>query len=803
MRSKNSLKSKRKPINIIMTKPKQTKTTEKLDFSNADLFQKLKRSAPKQKYIYILGALLTIIYQTGLVFSREYSKIYEKTIPENKLYQSSIMNRESLFNTMTQYLDLVIILRSFSSFTLTTIISFIAIVMLGWSLAIINYKRLRQDQNQAESWVRGIFNSKTLESRNSTFIVILSAILMNYDFIFFILNTICFNIPLCYMEEFEMTEGLGQSNYFDENTVVDITVTSQNAYDQSKKTVLLNVLYINNNISCGSFSQYMLVSLAVVIFLCGLQLKIMSLKLAKFTPNPRMYGCKYGNVDLVVDFFINAMILMKSLIYIYYKDNYVVMRFLFYTCFVVVFFCLSLLIKFKPYYNNFYQRLKNFQILYLLFLIGFSILVRETEFKIFRSEVSTLISMMIAFSIFFKISGSVSELTPQQICSEIENISSIEPYLLLNVYYMACLYIEEDVKNHYSGTEKSKRSKQTEMTMIYLLKKHKAKCNKMNCFCQRELFVEDVMTTDANNMKLCSLKSRKIRKLSKLKSQRYDILKTLPIHRNSVLFMKIMRMLFNLSIEKKKCPDIQVFYAYLDLLINYMGVPGYSSFLIKSKMEDMKTKSRDKRFEYPREIKTLLLDLKSVGIRNLSDASLPMSTYNLTKKEFGFVTLKNKLNYRPYDTLLFLNGVNSMKGKISRSIEVKDQFLEELRMKGDLSRLQSLTYKFYLMKKRIVADYKALSEIAMKRYAPLILIYGNYVLNICQNRKVGYKLLTNFWKKMHFTNLNRLFSKNPKLNLMEPCVIQISGEKEDFHKVSYVSFNVYKWLGKEEIAEKI
>lgn len=127
---------------------------------------------------------------------------------------------------------------------------------------------------------------------------------------------------------------------------------------------------------------------------------------------------------------------------------------------------------------------------------------------------------------------------------------------------------------------------------------------------------------------------------------------------------------------------------------------------------------------------------------------------------------------------------------------IKYAFLLELMKKGRIYKCYELGYQFHYAKNSVYDIYKYLSDECEKKYAPLQLLFGYFILNCCQDRDLANKLLNSYSKaslKNNY-NLNLIFS-DKRMRDKDFTVIYISAEENNYHKIVYSSSNLFKWVG--------
>jgi hypothetical protein len=90
----------------------------------------------------------------------------------------------------------------------------------------------------------------------------------------------------------------------------------------------------------------------------------------------------------------------------------------------------------RPYYNSFQHKLKCFQILYLLCLLGFSLLVRETNFIAVKTENSSMIFLGLTLTILLKSNNNLSKFNIPKLISKTKNQKVISTHDLLTIFYL-------------------------------------------------------------------------------------------------------------------------------------------------------------------------------------------------------------------------------------------------------------------------------------------------------------------------------------------------------------------------------
>ena len=726
--------------------------------ASAEFFYLLWNNAPTNHQVYITASILLITFQTGFIFSKELSEIYMANTPNSIKTRSSIMNVNSFFNTLSGFFDIVVIARGFSPPTLLfTIFSFLVISLL------INFSFHRFDL------IKNLVKYKKSVVQTNPFILIFSVLLMNYDIVFFTLSIIGFNSIPC--RWILVTRNLrDESDYLQDNSF-DHWYYHRDKIGPDEQRVLVQVSYLNDDVVCYSNSHLMMVLMGSLLLLSNVLLKRVSNKLIGFVPSYKVFASKFGNADLLYDVILMVILVTKTLSFIYFRENYSMIR----TIFLLYFFLLSFgylaVFTRSPFYNYYQHRIKCFQILYLLTLTGFSILVRETNFSLINTEISRVIFMMLTMTLLLRMNDNLSRIDIKTLIEKTKQKKKlVKKRELLTVYYLIINYIkimlEKDGKGFLTGLS---RHDDTAFLINHLLEEHKKGCNKVHCFCRKS--------------KISFMQSS----LSSFGDRLEGTMIFEALHLLDEMLLEVVRVY--------KASNDNLFFCYIHFLAKFMGKPTLAYKLLKGRVDELKitrasqqTQNRHQRIE----VNALLFSLEHVALKNLSDGSLSLLSF---KNQLGDYHEKGD-QMKILDHILFLNNLEKLKTDIVRAVELKTKFLNDLRETGLLKRSHEFGTKFFAVREQAYKRYWELLAACDKRYAPLQLVFGYFVMNFCQDQELAAKILVSYSNIAEMaTNLHRVFGA-PELLDREFTVVSISTEEDSFHEIVYASSNVFKYLGK-------
>lgn len=738
-----------------MEKIKKQRKEEK-QRASAEFFQLLWENAPPNIITYHIASILLILFQTGFIFSKELSAIYlSSEMGKANQMKQKILREDSILNTISGFFDIIILSRSLSSSVLTFILGLIFVFMLTVALSFYNFGTIKR-------WIN---YKKSIRNKN-LFIVSFSTMMMNYDIFFFVMTIIGFNSLPC--RWIWVSEKVGaEENYLEANSFENEQFDGwQNT--AREQMVLKQVNYLNDAIMCKSNQHLFLIGLGVFILVLNIFLKYMANKLMRFLPSYKVFACKYGNSDLVLDLILIIIAVTKTISFIIFRENYQMIRLVFPFFFIILISGYAYLIKSKPYYNQEQHKLKCFQVLYLLNLTWFSILIRETSFSTFNSEISMIIFMGLSMTMLIKFNKNLSKINIQSLIQKTRGAKVIDPKDLLNIYYLIIDFIrmsfDKNTKDFLTGDP---RVDDAAFLIKYLMEQHKTKCSKVYCYCRKS-----EITFKISNLEFFK-----------------DKIKGTMIFQALMLLDELMLQ----GIKNYGNKDRYLVYCYSNFLVSYLGRPAFAHSFITNRIHFLVKENvglTGKKVEV--ELYSLLCLLDRVAWKNLDQGSLSLVALN---KQIGDYNKKaNKM--RILQHVLFLNKHEDVKEDVVKAMELKLDFLKMIRNGGDLFKCYNISKEFYILREKIMKGYDHLITKSQKKYSPLLFTYGYFMLNCGQNRVMASGLLKEYNRIMlSACNLNRIFS-DVHFRDKELVVIHASGDGEDFHKIIYSSSNVFKWIGK-------
>ena len=723
--------------------------------ASAEFFYLIWSNSPTNQTIYIIASILLITFQTGFIFSEELSEIYLENGTENAKSKSSIMNVNSFFNSLSGFFDIVVISRGVEPSNLIfTIFLFLAVSLM------INFCFRRFDL--IKGWIR---YKKSVRQTNPV-ILGFAALMMNYDIVFFVLSIMGFSsIPCRWIlvnKDLNNNSNYLMDNSFDTTLFLDDERTGPN-----EQLIPQQVSYLNDHVLCYSNTHLLMIVMGFLLLLSNFMLKRISNKLMGFVPSYKVFACKFGNADLLYDVILIFILFTKTMSFIFFRKNYLVIRLIFVVYFFMLVFSYLIIWRYRPFYNYYQHRLKCFQVLYLLTLTGFSILVRETSFSLIETEISTVIFIMITLSLLLKMNDNMTRIDIQELIKATKKKKFVQKREMLTIYYLIISFvkikIESGNKDFLTGIS---RLDDTAFLINYLLEEHKKSCKKVYCYCRKS-------------------------KVTQIQSSLFYYKDRLE---GTIIFeaMYLLDEMLQKVVRANTTYNDNVFFCYINYLLNFMGRPTQAYKLLKQKMSEMTLNRKSKGAIQRVEVSALQFTLEHLALKNLSIGSLSLEAFRDQLGDYSKRASEMKIGKH----VLFLNEVERLKVKIKKVSSLRVKFLSNLRSNAVMKKSHKLSVEYFDNRASAYKLYWGLSDACKRKYAPLQLIFGYFVMNCCQDRELASKILINYAKIMVTAcNLHKVFWQ-PEFKDKEFSVVSISAEPKQFHKIQYVSSNIFKWLGK-------
>lgn len=720
-----------------------------MKISNKDqgaFISQIRLHALNSRLFYIIVGLFLTALQTGFVISEELSNIYLSFEDNPTKRTRTIMSQDSVFNKISGLFDVRMWLRNRTTNVTLGIFTLVAAV----AVAI------------AECGLRFDLVSKVLGRKGRSFgMYVISGIVLNYDFFFFLFNLMAVNGITCrtiYIEEVATNDN----NYIEETGFSSEDFFNSFTRYTIKKMIPIQVTSINNNILCLGANHFLLITLSLGIICGNIAIKLISSRIIRLNPSKDMFLSKYGNSDFAQDFLIVVIILTNSLIVDYAAENYLIYRIMFYSYLVLLGIAFSLNYIFRPFFNIFQHNLRSFQLLYLLLLTFSSIIARETTLPVMRDETSTIMFISLALVILLKINMNLSRRNKSKIFAEIMKLKKLDEGKIIQIYYLILEFIDKELENDAveMGSKKNGLEQEIQLFTTFFLKEHRKKCNKLDCFCKGGRLFKFRHKLSYFNENL-------------VKWGNMEVL---------LLLEKLLENAFIMSNRENK----EVFYCYLYLQINYLGKAYEAYYLLLSVIESRRGTLMDLTIEEA----AIMDEIENATNDNLKFGYLCLRRFPELINEN--TTQSKSISFAPH--ISFLNKFKEFKALVAKVVEERTLFLKELQASGNLERMFEFSTVFYFLSQKVIYCYKKLDIITDGDFSPLLLIYSWFMHSIYQNKMVASKVMSEYTRKYHKHNLNKIFGAGDSYRAEFSC-IYVGLHKKSRHVIKYCTSNILSKLG--------
>lgn len=720
----------------------------RIDTREAGAFINLVRShAPRSWVAYTLIGIVLMVFQTSFIISEELGAIYLSYEEDPMKRGGTILASGSVFNSISGFFDPKLFFRSLQSSHALIIFAAVAFVEIILCFSFWRFGTIRRILR--------------ISKRQKCFAMyFISNIFLNYDFFFFLLNVMAINGMTChiiYVEEVKSSgtnyiedEGFDGSEYFD----------TLNRYNL-KKLIPSNVTSINNNIECLGTNHLLLITFSLAIILGNIAIKLISSRIIKLNPSNDLFLSKVGDIDVIQDLILLIIITSNSLIITFASESYLIYRILFYLYLILLGAVFILNFTYRPFLNSFQHNLKSFQLLYLILLTFSSILTREADLSITRSETSMILFMIVGLTILLKINLNLSRMNKSRIFEEIMKLKKFNQKNIILIYYLVLEWIDNSFNNRNIKDFKDIDSEGDIMIFIkYFFIEHRKKCSEAVCFCKEDKLFK-------HRHRLSFFKNNGIEWSS------FEIL---------LLIEKLLKSSYLISNRQNK----NIFYCYLYFQINYLGKAYEAYNQLIAAIMSRRGSLRDLTIEEG----AVLDEIERAMGDNMTSSYLCLRKFPEIINE-----ISNEGNGSSFAQHIdFLNRLQRFKSQISKIVEERTKFLREIQTSGNLKRLYDYSSTFYDLSKKLIYTYQKLYLSTDGDFGPLLLLYSWFMHSIYQNKQIAAKIMGEYTRKYNKHNLNKIFGGPESLSQEFACVY-VGQHKTSKHVIKYCTSNILTRLG--------
>ena len=295
--------------------------------------------------------------------------------------------------------------------------------------------------------------------------------------------------------------------------------------------------------------------------------------------------------------------------------------------------------------------------------------------------------------------------------------------------------------------------------------------------------------------------SNKAKKESRLKKKaRYFILNTVneenlkgarfPIELcNDMLDEHLARLMQNTAENFTKISDFLIVYVYFK--INYLGAVYPVALKIrkierKYQLEAKLKNAVNNSFLF----KVIYSMIERHIAQNLDTGNLifPKTRHLLAFQKMEVNSIKL------YGCATFINVYNDLKRMIEKICGSKSEMLKSLLDHGiDFREMFRLAGMFTRYSQSLMKQFTNLIEQSKGRFTPLMMIYGNYLYHVEQNKMAARKVLKEFINKAFYYDMMSISGTTMDEN-EELVTIGVSAEVNTFHRITMLSCNCFNYL---------
>lgn len=701
-------------------------------------FHKIFKNFPKENSIVNkFTECLYIILLNRLIFSGYFLEVIGNELGNGSKQYVAFLSTRSIIGRLTQFIDPLVLVGHTRPVIVLALV--LAYVMFAVLLNLFFWKY---------DWFKKLIpNSRFDRVMNWVPVKAIAFVLGFYELIFFNLNLIFFHAFYCRETPIRTETG--------EIIINPVTSEPQGT---------ISVSYLSRNISCMSARHKIMITLSVVIILLNFSLIFITWRVTKFLPKIRIRQGNRGIYDLAYSLLINSLVIYKAIIKTQRLGFSSIMNY-YLVCFIIHCILYLWAYKSKPYYNIAYRRYKAGKIIYVWLLSGVCLGTSLINQSAFQEEKSCIIMLLILITILIKLDWNFNRVRIQTIYHNLKSSSGMTSKAILSTYYKLTRYISEKIKEADGEVVTSKELQDTQLLIIKLRNNHKIGCSAVHCFCKRDKLFNKIHSLTLSQ---------------KFRNQKNFLLEAIMVL--DILF----RRYFKLNPE----PDTDIFYCYLDFLVNYFGKPALAYHLVLRRKLNM---MRSRRINM--ELGVLLIELNELIVENLSKGDLALRVHSSYFSNEDKLLQEDERKIRLIDHILYLQKFEEMKKKIREVVEVKASYLAEVsKVNSMLPKICQASTQFYYGKEAVKRIFASLKELSGNNFSPVYCVYGHFMKDVCEDAKEGNSALRRYDRIVRNCNLNKVFMVK-KVADTECVILRVESHPKRQRFIDITS-NVKRWLGK-------
>lgn len=749
-------------FNIFINKP-----------SAGRFFTAVKRHFPSSALFHLWVNILQSIILTGFVITPDLNAIYFEQEISSKKKLKSILSTDSIFSQISETVAIKYLTKTMDA---SSLILFMIALCIVCSLLLLFFLRFDIPAK--------IFMISP--NRKNVVMLIISTIYLNYDLFFTLFNVLSYNCIPCRTIQIEKDPDV-KDNYL-ETASFDIIFDVNYQINTQKIIVRKDVILMSNEVECGSVNHSILIMLGIILICLNFAIKMVSDRITKFSPSKRVFLARYGNTDLLFDMIVSFMMVVSSLIPIYFSDNYNVVRIAQLVYLILLLIAFFNNFYFQPFFSADQHNFKSFQILYLANLLFYSIIVREIDSDIVNSEVNTIFLMALSLTVLIKISDNVSKKDYLDLCSKINNFESRSEKSMLEIYYAILNYIDNTISIEISNKKVRVKSR-VQLALEHLKIEHRRNCSKNDCFCHEKPYPYEIPRSTTSGMSNIYNRDFPTNFVYR-NSHRLGIfdkkIENLEIFNLVILLEKLLEK----GVHSHKYRKSTLFYCYLMFLIDYVGMPHKAYLLLQKTLRHQKKNSKSGKIDLTLEDHAVLQSIKIACNDNLLGGKLSLQLYPKLINETKIDSKKMQISNHIY----FINLFQLTKKEVLTALSYRVDFLKVIRYSGRIQKCYRLGIKYYYLTQATQKHFDSLLEQSKRMYGPVLLVYSLFLQKVYQNSREASKIYQEYIRKQHQNNLIKVFS-DFKMTKEMFSTIFVRRNEETPQSIHYVHQSLADTLG--------
>jgi len=695
----------------------------------------------------LLYELLRILSFSGVMFSDLISAGYYN---RDIFAKNSILKTESIYTHIFDYFDASLYYRTKDS---SLILVFLGSLVLIYLLLILAYFRfdIITDKGRRKGVER-------------LFLLLFSILLNNYNLVFLLLNIQFLRIPFCRRSsEFEAFR-IRKDGYLADDENQAYYDSLGNIFDSKSQNTMsiesLTYSYISESMSCYSSVHILAIVLGTILQILNCLFWNISVNFKSMAPSLKIKGVFYRKSMIYFnEIVMNVFFISKPIVELFISsEDYYQVDIIFY---LYIFFMTMLFTMNSIYYTmyvNSDQIILNLRSLYFMTTSLVIIAVREKLTSLLSDEFSTLVIILVLFSVGSKLTANLIENHKKRILLGVKSRSKLSKTELLIIHFEVMRFIDSYIRFGESNSLEFK------IIAEQLLKIHYESCTKPDCICKdREIFLED----------------HPLEQLEEL----------LPGTRIVDIMIIIAESLLKFNIKREFTSE-EILNCSVYFHICFLGDLKCPIFELNRYLSDCKNKG----FAASTSSLCFLTYLREYIAINTKEGVIRLRQYKSLKIEEVNEDLGPVLDMTNF--LSITMRVKAIKVNILECNRIMIEYTQNIQSEGTLEKGYCLSKAFMHQKQKVFVDFNQMNKLTKSSYKPLLVLHAHFLAHVHQDIKSAAKTLLSAFSRGTTSNLNRFWGGLKFPEKMNEAVIIIIEQDSSFNNsIKYCSSNCCEFVG--------